>query len=146
MKFIHTADLHLGSPFKGLTNLPSAIRQAVHNSIYQAFDTLVAQAIDLKVDFIVIAGDEFDNVERDLQAQLYLQQKFLELAQHHIPVFLIYGNHDYLTSSQAIVSYPSNVHVFGPQISSVTLKLVSGLRIAVSGFSYDQNHLTANKA
>lgn len=97
MKFIHTADLHLGSPFKGLTYLPAAIKESVVNSIYQTFDQLVADAINFAVDFIIIAGDLFDNVQRNLQAQLYLQAKFKQLAQKNIRVLIVLGNHDYWT-------------------------------------------------
>lgn len=146
MKFIHTADLHLESPFKGLMQLPSAIKKAVENSIYQAMDQLVATAIKLSVDFIIIAGDAFDDATRDLHAQFYLQRKFQELAQHQIAVIMIYGNHDYLTSSQAVVSYPDNVYVFGPEVTTTTLTLADGQKVAFSGFSYNQNHIQTNLA
>lgn len=144
MKFIHTADLHLGSPFKGLTYLPAAIKEAVINSIYQTFDQLVADAINLSVDFIIIAGDLFDNVQRNLQAQLYLQTKFKELSQKNIRVVIVFGNHDYLTTSKSVITYPKNVYIFGPEVTTITWNLGSKQRIAISGFSYDENHICKN--
>ena len=146
MKFIHTADLHLGSPFKGLTYLPAAIKESVVNSIYQTFDQLVADAINFAVDFIIIAGDLFDNVQRNLHAQLYLQAKFKQLAQKNIRVLIVFGNHDYWTPSKAVITYPNNVFVFGPEITTITWDLGLNQRIAISGFSYDKNHIYQDMA
>ena len=58
MKFIHAADLHLGSPFKGLTDLPLQIKQQVLQAITQSFTALIDTAVKQKVDFVILAGDQ----------------------------------------------------------------------------------------
>ncbi|NVY96874.1 DNA repair exonuclease [Lactobacillus sp. DCY120] len=145
MKFIHAADLHLGSPFKGLTQLSASWQEKVQEALTTAFDRLVKFAIQEEVDFIILAGDEFDQVDRDLHSQLYLRQKFQELGQQKIVVFMIYGNHDYLTSSSAMISWPDNVHVFGPQVTTKVFTAADQTRVALTGFSYDQNHIRADR-
>ena len=52
MRFIHTADLHLDSPFLGLTSMPKSLWERVHSSTFAAFQKIVDDAIDLKIDFI----------------------------------------------------------------------------------------------
>lgn len=145
MKFIHAADLHLGSPFKGLTDLPLQIKQQVLQAITQSFTALIDTAVKQKVDFVILAGDQFDDVQRNLQAQVLLQQQLIRLADAQIPVFMVYGNHDYLTADQAMVNLPDNVRVFGPKVTTKTLQTKSGVTVAVSGFSYDQNHITTDR-
>lgn len=145
MKFIHAADLHLGSPFKGLTGLPNNIKKAVMVSISQSFDRLVNDAISEQVDFIILAGDEFDNSERSLRSQLYLKNKFEQLKEHDISVYLIYGNHDFLTSANNLIGFPDNVTVFGPEIETKYF-VKNNEKIAITGFSYDRNHITQDVA
>nr|MDF9461983.1 phosphoesterase [Lactobacillus amylovorus] len=55
MKFIHFADAHLDSPFRGLSFLPSK----EFNQIYQAADQSLTRIVDLalkqNVDLVLIA-------------------------------------------------------------------------------------------
>ena len=67
MKFIHAADIHLGSPFQGLKNIPASIRKRVVSSTGVAMKNLVQAAIENTVDFVCITGDLFDNPEPDLE-------------------------------------------------------------------------------
>ncbi|WP_062325859.1 metallophosphoesterase family protein [Holzapfeliella floricola] len=60
MKFLHIADAHLDSPFKGLSYLPSKLWQSVYDSTYLAFESAINQAIDNQVDFVLVVGDTFD--------------------------------------------------------------------------------------
>ena len=47
MRFIHTADLHLDSPFLGLTSMPKSLWERVHSSTFAAFQKIVDDAIAL---------------------------------------------------------------------------------------------------
>jgi 3',5'-cyclic AMP phosphodiesterase CpdA len=60
MKFIHTADLHLDSPLRGLSAYADAPAERLRTATRDAFQNLVTQAIDEQVDFMVIAGDVYD--------------------------------------------------------------------------------------
>ena len=56
-RFLHAADLHLDSPFKGLTNLPPVIRDYIRESTFLALTNMVQVAKREQVDFVVISGD-----------------------------------------------------------------------------------------
>src|SRR5690625_3427526 len=94
ISFIHAADLHLDSPFKGLTDLPEEIFTKVKESTFEALENLVQTAIDRKVDFILLVGDLFDHERQSLKAQVRLRRAFEDLMEHEINVYLSYGNHD----------------------------------------------------
>ena len=60
--FLHTADLHLGSPFLGLSSTDEELARLVSSASREAFEELVTQAIARRVSFVVIAGDVYDGV------------------------------------------------------------------------------------
>lgn len=138
MKFIHAADLHLDSPFLGLTTLPTQLGQQVRHSTFEATTKIFDRALSEHVDFVLLAGDLFDRAEQSVAAQAYLFEQFERLRAAQIPVVISFGNHDYATDQHQTVAYPENVTVFGPKVSTVTLTLNSGQTVAISGFSYPQ--------
>ncbi|MDN6063227.1 MAG: metallophosphoesterase, partial [Staphylococcus simulans] len=79
VKFIHCADLHLDSPFKTHSHLSENIYEDVKKSTYESFKTLVNFALQEEVDFIVIAGDVFDDHNRTLRAEVFLKEQFERL-------------------------------------------------------------------
>ena len=70
MRFIHTADLHLDSPFLGLTSMPKPLWERVHSSTFAAFQKIVDDAIALKVDFVLISGDIYDRDQQSIANDL----------------------------------------------------------------------------
>src|SRR5690625_6803697 len=88
ISFIHAADLHLDSPFKGLTDIPETVFQDVRESTFTALNQLVQTAIMKQVDFILLVGDLFDNDKQSLKAQVQLRKAFQTLQQHDIDVYL----------------------------------------------------------
>lgn len=144
MKFIHAADLHLDSPFLGLTTLPAALLTRVRQSTFTAATKIFDRAIAEHVDFVLLAGDLFDRAEQSVAAQAYLFNQFERLRQAGIPVFVSFGNHDYATDQHQTIAYPDNVQVFGADVTTKTLTLASGETVAVSGFSYPQRWVTAD--
>jgi len=147
-RFIHAADLHLDSPFKGLKSVPSEIRQSLLEATFQAVNQLCTLAIEHKVSFIVISGDLFDEAKRSLQAQLHLIKQYKRLAQYGIGVYIIHGNHDPLGGYRTEQAYPDNVHVFASD--GVTVKTAydsSGQPLAyLYGKSYERRAETENVA
>src|SRR5699024_3332473 len=112
LTFIHAADLHLDSPFKGLANIPEHIFSDVLESIYEALGRLVQAAIDMEVDFVLLSGDLFDNERQSLKAQITLRNAFEKLKSHEIHVYLSYGNHDNINGNVHPIEYPDNVYYF----------------------------------
>lgn len=147
-RFIHAADLHLDSPFRGLAKAPDAVRADLADSTFAAVRRLTDMAIAEKVDFIVIAGDLFDEADRSLKAQLALLKEWERLEKEGIAVFAIHGNHDHLGGKRAKLELPRNVHIFGSE--SVTHKPAyrrdGELAAFVYGMSYGQRAETRNLA
>ena len=53
IRFIHTADLHLDSPFKGMTGLPMERLNYLRDSTFMAFANLIDHAIGYKARFYI---------------------------------------------------------------------------------------------
>lgn len=138
MKFIHTADLHLASPFQGLTNMPDQLWKQIYNSTFTAFQKIVDAAISNQVDFVLIAGDIYDGERKSIAAVNFFKEQMNRLAKQQIPVFLCYGNHDYQKEPDKDQGLPTNVHVFGNQVSTDQITLADGSTVAITGFSYGQ--------
>ncbi|WP_054754955.1 metallophosphoesterase [Piscibacillus salipiscarius] len=74
LRFLHSADLHLDSPFKGLSHLPEPIYKDVLNSTIVAFKRLIDLAIKENVDFVLIVGDLFDQESSSIKSSLELKK------------------------------------------------------------------------
>ncbi|HUG99818.1 MAG TPA: exonuclease SbcCD subunit D [Gammaproteobacteria bacterium] len=86
MRFIHTADWHLGRQFHNF----SLIEDQRH-----VLEQLVALAREAEADAFVIAGDVFDRAVPGPEAVALLDECLAELVLHlGIPVIMIAGNHD----------------------------------------------------
>ncbi len=112
-RFMHAADLHLDSPFKGLADAPPHVKDALKASTFAALKRLIDTAIEEAVDWVVFAGDLYDAADRSLRAQSALHQAWTRLSAHGIGVFVIHGNHDPLSGERARMALPGGVHVFG---------------------------------
>lgn len=112
-RFLHAADLHLDTPFEGLSGAAPAIAKALRDASLAAFDRLIDRAIEREVAFVLFAGDVYDGAERGLRAQLRFRRGLERLAEARIPAFIVHGNHDPLEEGwSAIQSWPAGVHVF----------------------------------
>lgn len=146
VSFIHAADLHLDSPFKGLAETPAHIFEEIKDSTFQALDNLVEAGIEKKVDFILISGDLFDNEVQSLKAQIRLKRAFERLEKQEIAVYLSYGNHDFIKGNRHKVSYPDNVFIFPDEEVRTFLFEKDGIPLAsISGFSYIERAVEVNK-
>ncbi|RYG72866.1 DNA repair exonuclease [Lentibacillus lipolyticus] len=147
LSFIHAADLHLDSPFKGLSHIPEAVFHKVKNSTFEALDRLVQSAIDKQVDFVLLAGDLFDNEKQSLKAQVRLRHAFEKLQHHHINVYMLHGNHDFLSGNYHPITYPDNVFIFSSEaVTHFTYARNDETLAAIYGFSYESRSVTAEKA
>lgn len=138
VQFLHAADLHLDSPFKGIRSLPDFIWKAIYHSTFQALTNLVDLAIEKQVDFICLAGDIYDGEDRSVKAQAYLKNEMNRLNNAGIPVYLIHGNHDYIEQNGLHLDMPENVHIFSPEGETFYYETQQQERVVLSGFSYDK--------
>ncbi|MCA9263433.1 MAG: DNA repair exonuclease [Planctomycetales bacterium] len=131
MRFIHTADLHIDSPLRGLSRYEGAPVDRLRSATRQAFENVVAVAIERRVDFMVIAGDLFDGDWPDMQTGLWTARQFRRLEHENIHVYLLRGNHDAASQMESHLEWPSNVHCFAEdQPSTFTLE---GHQVALHG-------------
>lgn len=142
MRFIHTADIHLDSPLRGLAAYPDAPAQRLRTATRDAFHQLVTRAIDEAVDFMVIAGDVYDGDWKDFNTGLFFVRQMGRLRQAGIPVYLLYGNHDAESDMTRRLELPDNVHVFSSTKAS-SFKL-DACRVALHGRSFKHAATTEN--
>lgn len=112
--FIHAADLHLGAPFKGLRSIAPTWADILLQAIPEALRKTVDTALTEQVDFVVFAGDIFDNSHPSYADFALFVSELKRLEQAGIPVYFVTGNHDPYTSWDTSFSVlPSNTHLLG---------------------------------
>lgn len=84
--FMHIADTHLGYEQYG-------VRERFNDFTY-AFWDIIEEAIDRKIDFMIVAGDLFNKRAIDALTLIHAIEGFRKLRDHGIPVIAIEGNHD----------------------------------------------------
>ncbi|MCH4007960.1 metallophosphoesterase family protein [Companilactobacillus sp.] len=146
MKFIHAADLHLDTPFVNVKSFSKQLQNNLQKSTYTAATKVFDTAIRERVDFVILAGDTYDNTQRSLNAQAFLKNQFTRLKENNIQVYLIYGNHDYYRNNFSVIEFPANVHIFPETVSTETLTSRDGLKVGITGFSYHQQHISDDMA
>ncbi|WP_035157775.1 metallophosphoesterase family protein [Cohnella thermotolerans] len=146
--FLHATDLHLDSPFRGLTRVPPAVRERLRESTFASFRRLMELVRREKIDFVVLAGDLYDAADRSLRAQLRMQRTLTELAEDGVQVFVVHGNHDPENGWKAKLDWPRTVRVFGSRdVESFPAYRRDGeLAAYVYGISYPQSNVTDNLA
>ncbi|MBS1149798.1 MAG: double-strand break repair protein Mre11, partial [Myxococcaceae bacterium] len=120
LTLLHAADLHLGSPFKGLA-AQGELARVFADCTFDAFTRLVDLAIAQQVDGVLLAGDLYDQKDRSLRARLHLKQQLQRLDAASIPSFLVHGNHDPLDGDPGGLALPPSVKVFGAGWEEVEL-------------------------
>ena len=137
--FIHAADLHLDTPFSGLEQTSQKLAEKLRQAPYESLANIVDLAIEKNVDFVLLAGDLYNTKRVNIKAQSLFIDQLNRLEKAHIKVFVIRGNHDYLTESGQTLTlpFPDNVYTYDPEVSTHTIVTKQNKRVAISGFSYD---------
>lgn len=147
-RFVHAADLHIGSPFKGLREVSPAIAERLRESTYDAFKELVGFCLepDNSVDFLLVAGDVYDGADRSVRAQLRFREGVRRLGEFGLHTFVAYGNHDPLDGWQSSLERPDTLHEFGPEPAWICAER-NGVQIAqIQGVSYPTREVRDNLA
>lgn len=147
-RFVHAADLHLDTPFDGLSRLGAEVPEVLRDASLQAWDNLVALTLERQADFLVLAGDIYDGPQRGLRAQLRFLHGLRRLSEAGVQVFMVHGNHDPLEEGwSAVRDWPAGVTRFGPdEVAGVPVER-DGRRLAtVYGISYRTRETWENLA
>jgi len=111
--FIHSADLHLGAPFRGLRALSPTWANRLLTASVESYDRVIEAAIKHKVDFVIIAGDIFDSARASYADHVHFFQGLKKLDEAGIAAYLCAGNHDPYTSwQQDYFAFPENTKLF----------------------------------
>jgi DNA repair protein SbcD/Mre11 len=93
MRFLHTADWHVGRTIRGRPRL---------DEFAAALDAVVEVATDQKVDAVLLAGDVYDQRSVTADADKLVFETFIRLWERQIPVVAIPGNHDSAVRLEAL--------------------------------------------
>ena len=149
-RFLHTGDLHLDSPFEGVSaGAPAEVAAALRDATTAAWRNVVQAAIAERVDFVLVAGDVFENRSPTLMGQTRFRDGLAQLAQHGIPSYVVHGNHDPLDghSWAPSLAFPELTHRFRADAVEAVPVRRGGREIArVYGRSFDRPAVTANYA
>ena len=131
LKIIHAADLHLDSPFSGLSPERAAQRREEQRAL---LDRLAELANEEQADLVLLAGDLLDGSRVYRETVEALART---LGRIRAQVFIAPGNHDCYSPSSPYAGqeWPDNVHIFtSPAVERVELPL---LNCTVYGAGFD---------
>jgi len=132
VRVLHTADLHLESPFawSGADRQRGKLRRA---ELKETFSAIIDLADKEQVQVLLIAGDLFEHQHATRATAQFLDGQFRRIPDTRI--FISPGNHDpYLaTSLYATYSWPAHVHIFGPRVERVDLP---DLPVSIYGWGF----------
>jgi DNA repair protein SbcD/Mre11 len=92
-KFAHLSDCHLG--YQKQLSL-----QQIEESIFQS---VIDECIKRKVDFVLIPGDLFHINIPEMRVQKFAFREFRKLHEFGIPVYVVYGSHDFSPVSNSVI-------------------------------------------
>lgn len=137
LRIIHTADIHIGTPFTGAGLKPDKIRER-RADLLDVTQRICQLVREHRADILLVAGDLF---EEDYVSNTEIVRAFnffRDLAP--VPVVISPGNHDpFRTSSPySLEELPENVFVFkNEKIERLTL---NELKLDVFGYGFNANH------
>lgn len=145
LRFVHAADLHLDSPFKGLkSTAPDHVAALMYDATFNAYANIIDMCISEKVDALLVAGDIYDGVDRSLHAQMRFVDGLQRLDAEGIRSFVCHGNHDPLDRWEARLDYPPSCHRFGSEFEAVPMFPDAPGRFVVYGISYPTRDVYKN--
>lgn len=101
IRFAHLADLHLGGwREKNLTHLN-----------FITFQKAIEKVIDEKVDFVIFAGDIFNNALPPIELVNSVVKELMKLKHHKIPLYVIGGSHDYSFTGKSYIDLLESAQV-----------------------------------
>lgn len=146
ISFVHCADLHLDSPFSGLSDMSPSMAAFLRKATFRAFENAVNIALHREADFFLVSGDIYDGEDRSVRAQVFFLEQLRRLSDAGIPSFIACGNHDPLSGWEADRDFPPLVRRFGPRVESFPLETGGETVGTVHGYSYPVRDITENIA
>jgi exonuclease SbcD len=114
VRFLHTADWHIGKTLRGRDRLDEQ---------YEVVRQIIGHAREHQVDAVLIAGDLYDSAAPTAKAQQLVVRALLALRDTGAKVLAIAGNHDNAATFDA----------YGPLMDAVDITLVGRVRPPADG-------------
>ena len=103
MRFLHTADWHVGKTLRGRSRL---------DEFAAALEEIAGIARDRRVDAVLIAGDVFDSPAPPAEAEKLVYDFLARLLPERIACVLIAGNHDHPRKLGALAELLEGLRIF----------------------------------
>ena len=147
LRFVHAADLHLDSPFRGIrSEAPAHVAERLRRATFDAYDRVIDLCLLEQVDALLVAGDIYDGADRSLRAQLRFVEGLKRLDDAGIRSFICHGNHDPLDGWEARLDLPAGCVRFGPEVTGKPVFTDEPQRAMVYGISYPRREVRENLA
>ena len=91
MRFIHAADIHLGSLLHGLERYEGAPIEEIRGVTRRAFENLTELAIAEEVEFVLLAGVLYDGDLKDCRTAHFFNGQMSRLTDAGIKAFPVEG-------------------------------------------------------
>jgi DNA repair exonuclease SbcCD nuclease subunit len=144
--FIHTADLHLDSPFSLMEGSAPELAGILRSATFEAYEKVIQACIEHSVDFLLVAGDVYDGADRSLRAQIAFRNGLNKLDEAGVQSFVVHGNHDPLNGWSSKLDRAPGTHIFGDRLESIPFKKKSDVLATIQGISYPDRNEKRNLA
>jgi DNA repair exonuclease SbcCD nuclease subunit len=135
IKFIHTADLHLGSIFEK-ASFPSNVAKIRRTEMFNTFENIVRLSTALKDNFLIISGDLFEEkfcTSHDIKRVFDILSNAKD-----VEIVIIAGNHDLYTNTyKQYQDKYSNIHIFDSD--KIQKKYFEKYNTVIYGISWDKS-------
>jgi len=146
IQLLHCADLHLDSPFLGVSHFSPDMAILLRKSIFHAFTKLVDLAIANKVDLLTVGGDVYDSADHGLHSLLLFTDQLKRLSAAGIHCCIVTGNHDPLYKRRKGGKLPEGCYLFGAEESVFHFTGRDGTDFHIYGISHGKEREAGNLA
>lgn len=139
VKILHTADMHLDSPF---TLSDASLSQARRADLRSDFCALMMYVKDQKIDLLLIAGDMFEHEYATKETVELVTKEFARVPECRI--IIAPGNHDPYTPTSIYkkAQFPDNVYIFNE--STPSSFYFEDLNTQVHGYAFTSSVMERN--
>jgi DNA repair exonuclease SbcCD nuclease subunit len=140
--FVHAADLHLGSPLRGLAAKDPRLAEAVREASWAAFAGLIDATIERRAGLLIIAGDVFDGDWRDYASGLRFLRELTRATRAGVSVHMLRGNHDAMGHVTRRLEWPPGVKEFSTRRAETHVH--ETLPVALHGHGFPDREVPEN--
>lgn len=136
MKFLHTADWHLGIKYS--SEYPEKLRVRLREDEKSLVLKILNLATESRITRILICGDLFDTHKPPKEIRDFVIEEFGKFDGR---IYIVPGNHDFdgPESVYTVCQFPENVHIFGKEISKLEEE-----DVIIYGYGFSAPHKTDN--